>query len=64
MKNLRAILIAGLMLVGFVASVAPTLAASHSPTHSAAGYVLDDEPTPTPTPGRIQPDPVCSGGGC
>ena len=62
MKNLRVILIAGLMLIGFVASVAPTLAASHSPTHPAAGYVLDDQPTPTPTPIPPQPNNVCWSG--
>jgi len=64
MKTLRALLLAAVVLAGVAASGAPMLAASHTPPHATAGYVLDDLPTPTPTPGRIQPDPPCEAGGC
>ena len=56
------LLIIVVILAGLVASVAPTVAASHGPTHSAPGYVLDDQPIPTPTPILQQPNEVCDYG--
>ena len=63
MKTLQAILLAAFVLAGVIASAAPIFAASAQPTHAPAGYVLDEQPTPTPTPLHTDGDP-CSGGGC
>ncbi len=65
MKTIQVLLIIALATIGLVASVTPSLAASHSPVHSVEPYVLDEQPTPTPTPIIIHTDgDECSGGGC
>jgi hypothetical protein len=64
MEKLKAILLVAVVSAGMVASTAPTLAASAHPTHASAGYVLDDLPTPTPTPILVHPNSDCDAGGC
>ena len=61
-KTLRAVLLATVVLAGVVASTAPIFAASTHPTHASAGYVLDDQPTPTPTRILPGPDMPCDSG--
>ncbi len=66
MKTFKAILLAAFVTASIVGSAAPLFAASHSPTHPAAGYVMQGaQPTPTPTPILPQTDgDGCSSGGC
>lgn len=60
MKLSRILLLGILVVGGAVASAAPIFAATHGTRHSAP-YVLDDKPTPTPTPFQRDGDD-CSAG--
>ncbi|MCL4395612.1 MAG: hypothetical protein M1482_12570 [Chloroflexi bacterium] len=61
-KFTKAFLLAVFLLAGVATSAAPILAASAHPTHPTAGYILDDQPTPTPTPILVHPDSPCTAG--
>jgi hypothetical protein len=62
MKTFKAILLVLFVLAGVATAAAPTLAASTHPTHPGAGYILDDQPTPTPTPILVHPNNPCTAG--
>ncbi len=65
MKTINAFVIGVIVFAGLVVSAAPLFAAPHSPTHPAAGYVMQGaQPTPTPTPLQTDSDDGCSAGGC
>lgn len=60
MKTIKILLITALAMIGVVASVMPTIAATHPPAHPAF-YTHDGVPTPTPTPFQRDGDD-CSAG--